>query len=263
MFLNRAVTVAALVGGFLAIIISFIFGGGSVLFALLAAFLFTVSVLTWKYGYLFIPMITKATNVVEIRDGGYEVPPSRDYILKKTPSGYYSTKFMEIRYYESSMDKGEEEKRTMFEAFEKAISSLRYIVKISLLISAIDLSKHIDDIKTRRSKAETQRAAEGRVKADELIKYDREIAMWNRLLDRLGKGERPVEVIAFGSTTAFGLTREEAVSRVSRQSKEVRTVLSSSMGCDIRELKDLEMLKCFEWELFFPTSEEELKDEIF
>lgn len=207
-------------------------------------------------------MITKATNIIEIRDN-YEVPSTRDYILKKTGSGYYSTKFLEIKYYESSMDKNEDGKKMMFESFEKAISSLKYIVKISLLISAIDLSKHIDDIKTRRSNAETRRAAEGNVKADELIKYDREIAMWNRLLDRLGKGERAVEVIAFASTTAFGLTREEAVGKVNRQAKEIRTILSSSMGCDIRELKDLEMLKCFEWELFFPTSEEELYDETF
>ena len=260
MFLNRAVTVAALVGGFLAIIVSFLYG--SVIFPIIAAVLFTASIFTWKYGYLFIPMITKATNVIEMREG-YEVPSSRDYILKKTPAGYYATKFMEIRYYESSIDKGEEEKRTMFEAFEKAISSLKYIVKISLLISAIDLSKHIDEIKTKRSSAETKRSAEAATKSDETIKYDREIAMWNRLLDRLGRGERPVEVIAFGSTTAFGLTREEAVSRANRQAKEVRTMLSSSLGCDVKDLKDLDMLKCFEWELFFPTTEEEIRDEIF
>lgn len=262
MFLNRAVTVAALVGGFLALIVSFVQPVGGFIFPLIAAVLFTGSIFLWKYGYLFIPLITRATNVVEVR-GGYEVPPSRDYILKKTPGGYYATKFMEIRYYESSLDKSEEEKRTMFEAFEKAISSLKYIVKISLLVSAIDLSKHIDDIKTKRSNAETKRAAEARTKSEELIKYDREIAMWNRLLSRLGKGERPVEVIAFGSTTAFGLTREEAVSRVHRQAKEVRTILSSSLGSDVRDLKDLDMLKCFEWELFFPTTEEEVRDEIF
>jgi hypothetical protein len=261
-FLNRAVTIAALVGGFFSILIALIFSGGSVLFSLIAAAFFALSILTWKYGYLFIPMITKATNVIEVRND-YEVPPTRDYILKKTPAGYYASKFMEIRYYESSMDKSEEEKKTMFESFEKAISSMRYITKISLLVSAIDLSKHIDEIKTRRSNVETKRAAEWRTKPDELIRYDREIAMWNRLLDRLGKGERPVEVVAFCSTTAFGLTREEAVSKVARQAKEVRTILSSSLGCDVRELKDLEMLKCFEWDLFFPTSEEEFHDEIF
>ncbi len=263
MFLNRAVTVAALVGGFIAIIISLVYGGeGNVLFATIAGLLFLTSIATWKYGYLFIPVITQATNIVEIR-GDYEVPSSRDYIIKKTHDGYYATRFLEIRFYESSIDKGEGEKTMMFESFEKAISSLKYIVKISLLISAIDLSKHIEEIKTKRSNIEVRRSAEGKIKADEVIRYDREIAMWNRLLDRLGRGERAVEVIAFASTTAFGLTREEAVSRVNRQAKELKTILSSSLACDITDLKDLDMLKCFEWELFFPTTEEELRDEVF
>lgn len=260
MFLNRAVTVAALVGGFIAVIVSLVYGNA--IFAIVAGILFVISIMTWKYGYLFIPVITKATNIVEVRDS-YEVPSSRDYIIKKTHDGYYASKFMEIRFYESAIDKGEGEKTMMFESFEKAISSLKYIVKISLLISAIDLSKHIEEIKTKRSNIETRRAAEGKIKAEEVIRYDREIAMWNRLLDRLGKGERAVEVIAFGSTTAFGLTRDEAVSRVNRQAKELRTILSSALACDVADLKDLEMLKCFEWELFFPTSEEELRDEVF
>ncbi len=260
MFLNRAVTVAALVGGFITVIVSLIYGNA--IFALVAAILFVISILTWKYGYLFIPVITQATNIVEVRDS-YEVPSSRDYIIKKTHDGYYATKFLEIRFYESSIDKDTGEKSMMFESFEKAVSSLKYIVKISLLISAIDLSKHIEEIKTKRSNIETRRAAEGKVKADEVIRYDREIAMWNRLLDRLGKGERAVEVIAFASTTSFGLTREEAVSRINRQAKELRTILSSSLACDVTDMKDLDMLKCFEWELFFPTTEEELRDEVF
>ena len=77
------------------------------------------------------------------------------------------------------------------------------------------------------------------------------------------QGERPVEVIAFASTTAFGLTRDEAISRVSRQAKELKTILSSSLGCDIRELTDLDMIKCFEWEYFFPTTQEEIRDTLF
>jgi len=260
MFLNRAVSIATLVGGALALIVSIV--QGSLLLTAGSAVLFALTMLLWKYGYLIIPVITKATNIVEIRNG-YEVTSTRDHIIKKTGNGYYATKFLEIRFYESTMDKKEDEKRMMFESFEKAIASMKYIVKISLLISAIDLSKHIDEIKTKRSSAESKKARQGRQSGDEMIRLDREIAMWNRLLDRITHGERPVELLAFASTTAFGLTREEAASKVRRQGKEVRTILSSSLGCDIRDLSDLEMLKCFEWDLFFPTTQEELKDEVF
>ena len=260
MFINRAITIASLLGGFIAIVLSFIFG--SPIFSLLAAILFTLSLLLWKYGYLIIPVLTQATNVVEIR-GNFEIPPSRDHIIKKRPEGYYATKFLEIRFYESSMDKSEEEKKFLFESFEKSVSSLKYVVKLSMLISAIDISKHIDEIKTKRSNVEAKRSSEEKLSQGDLIRYDREIAMLNRLLDRFSRGERPVEVVSFVSTTSFGLTRDEAVSRANRQAKELKTILSSSLGCDINELKDLDMLKCFEWELFYPTTEDEIRDEVF
>ena len=114
----------------------------------------------------------------------------------------------------------------MLEAFERAISSLKYVVKISLLISAIDLSKHIEEIKTKRSSAESKKSKYTKDSSSESIMLDREIAMYNRLLDKITHGERPVELIAFASTTSFGLTREEAIAKVNRQAKELKTILS-------------------------------------
>ena len=260
MFINRAVTAMTMLGGIVSTIVALVFGNP--ILAVISAFFFLLSFGLWKYGYLIVPVITKATNIVEIH-GGYEVPPTRDYIIKKNEAGYYASKFLEIRFYESSMDKSTEEKRTMFDSFEKAVSSLKYIVKISLMISTLDLSKHIDEIKTRRGAVEAKKAKETKMALDESMRMDRELAYWNRLLDRITQGERPVEIIAFASTTAFGLTRDESLARVSRQAKELRTILSSSLGCDVRDLKDLEMLKCFEWEYFYPTTQEEIKDALF
>lgn len=260
MILNRAITVMALVGGVLSIILSLL--SGNAIFPILASIAFAFSLLIWKYGYLIIPIFTKATNVVEVR-GSYQVPASRDYIIMKTDNGYYASKFLEVKFYESSMEKDNSEKKNMFESFEKAISSMKYVVKVSLMISTLDLSKHIDEIKTRRSTVEAKKAKEGKIAQNEALRMDRELAYLNRLLDRITQGERPVEVIAFASTTAFGLTRDEALSRVSRQAKELMTILSSSLGCEVRELKDSDMLKCFEWDYFFPTTREEIKDSLF
>ncbi|MDO8554766.1 MAG: hypothetical protein Q7S22_08205 [Candidatus Micrarchaeota archaeon] len=257
---NRLVTGIAIGGGILSILSAFSLG--SVIFTVIAALLFLISLVVWKYGHILIPAITKATNFIEVRDG-YEISPTRDYIIKKSENGYYASKFLEIRFYESTMDKQEEQKTSMIESFERAISSLKYIVKISLLISAVDLSKHIDDIKTKRGSAESKKSKIAKEGSDEGIRTDREIAMWNRLLDRITHGERPVEVIAYASTTSFGLTKEEAVAKVRRQAKEIRTILSSTLGCDIVEMVDLDMVKCFEWDKFFPATQEELRDELF
>lgn len=257
---NRIVIIGCIGGSLLSILISIFYG--SAFFAIPAAGFFFLTLLFWKYGYLIIPAITKYTNIVEIRDG-YEVASTRDYILKKTDRGYYASKFLEIRFYESSLDKGERGVGLMFESFEKAVLSLRNVVKISLLLSALDLSKHIDEVKTKRSIAEAKRSKLTSDKSEEAIRLDREISMWNRYLDRISKGERAVEVVAYATTTAFGITKDEAVTRMKRQAKEVSTVLSSTLGCEITELFDLEMLRCFEWERFYPASEEELRDEVF
>jgi len=259
MLINRAVTVTALAGGLLSLAASLVYGNA--ILAFFSAIFFTISLALWKYGYVLIPMLTKAAKVIEIR-GGYEIPPGRDYIIKKTSSGYYATKFLEIVFYESSMDKTASEKSNLLESFEKAVAALKYMVKISLMISVLDLPKHVDDIKTRRSAAEA-RKSKGGVSANEMVRMDREIAKWNRLLDRMTQGERAIELISFASTTSFGITRDEAVSKVARQAKELNTILSSSLGCDMKELVDLDMIRCFEWEHFAPTSSEEIKDEIF
>ena len=259
-YTNRTLTVGALAGGLIAVLASLSFSNP--ILVAFAALMFMLSILIWKYGYLLIPALTKATNIVEVRQG-HEIGPTRDYIIKKAENGYYATKFLEIKFYESTMDKDESRKNLLFESFEKAISSLKYIVKVSLLISAIDLSKHIEDIKTKRSAAESKKAKFIREGSDEVVRLDRAIAMWTRELDRIAHGERPVELIAFASTTSFGLTKEEAISKVRRQSKEIKTILSSSLGGDVVELVDTEMLRCFEWDLFFPTTQEELRDEVF
>jgi hypothetical protein len=227
--------------------------------AIVASIFFCLALTVWKYGYLLIPVITKATNIVEVRSN-YEIPSSRDYIIKKTEGGYVSSKFLEIGFYESSLDKDKDGKTAMFESFEKAIGALKYVVKITMLMSTLDLSGHVDEIKTKRSSIEAKKSRESKLSADDAMRMDRELAYWNRLLDRIGSGERPIEMIAFASTTAFGLTREEAVSKVNRQAKELKTILSSSLGCDVKELTDLDMIKCFEWDFFFPTNQEEVRD---
>lgn len=247
-------------GGLLSILLTIAYGNS--LFAVPAAFFFLLSLVFWKYGYLIVPVLTRYTNIVEIRDS-YEIPPTRDYILKKTDRGYHASKFLEIRFYESSLDKGSEGTKTMFESFEKAILSLRNVVKVSLLISALELSKHIEEVKTKRSIAEAKRAKLSKSDSDESIRLDREISMHNRYLDRISKGERAVEVLAYATTTAFGITKDEAVAKMKRQAKETTTILSSTLGCDVLELSDLDMIRCFEWDKFLPASEEELRDEVF
>lgn len=256
---NRMMTLMGLGGGLAALVIAVVMGNP--VFAALSSLFFVLSLVVWKYGYLLIPYFTSAANIVEIR-GGYEIPPTRDCIVKKAGNGFYATKFLEIKYYESTMDKDSQDRASMLSSFEKALASLKHAVKISLLVSEVDLTREIDDIKTRRAAAESKRRKLP-PNSEELVRLDREIAMYNRQLERISRGDRPLEITSFVSTTAYGVTREEALSKVRRQSKEVKTIISSTLGADVNELFDLDMIRCFEWEYFLPPEAEQLRDEVF
>ena len=258
--INKIVVSASLVGGFIALLFTFIYGG--VVLSVVASVLFAFSILIWKYGHFIIPYFTQLTNIVEIRGDGYEIPPTRDVILKKSSNGYYAAKFMEIQFYKSLSDKSESDQISILKSFERAIASIRYIVKISMLISAVDLAKYIDEIKEKRSRAEEKRSKLP-PNSSGIARLDREISMWNRLIKRITEGDRPVELIAYVSTVSHGLTKEDALSSVKRQSKEVSTILSSSLGCNVVYLSDMDMIRSFDWEMFFPSTMEELKDELF
>jgi len=257
--INKVVVSVSLVGGLIALLLTFIYGGFYLSF--LASILFFLSILIWKYGYIIIPYLTRFTNIIEIRDG-YEIPSTRDVIIKKSSNGYYAGKFMEIRFYKSVSDKSESDQIAILRSFERAIASIKYIVKISLLVSGVDLSKYLDKIKEKRSVAEDKRSKIPPNSPD-TARLDREISMWNRLIKRVTGGDRPVELVAYVSTVSQAITKEDVLSRVNRQAKEVSTILSSSLGCDVVPVYDLDMIRLFEWEKFFPTTMEELKDELF
>lgn len=259
MIANRAVTLSVLGGGLLALLFSFV--SGQVFFAAIASIFFAISMLLWKYGHILVPFFTSAANIVEVR-GGYNIPPTRDCITKRAGGGYYASKFLEIQFYESMIDKDDVGKSSMIEAFEKSLASLKNVLKISLMVSAVDLTKHIDKIKAKRSAAESRRRRLPS-NSEEIIRLDREIAMWNRQLERITRGDRSLEITAFAQTTAFGVTREEAISKVRRQAKEAKTIISSTLGADVSELLDTDMVKCFEWSYFIPADSEQLRDEVF
>ncbi|MBN2122440.1 hypothetical protein JW721_05310 [Candidatus Micrarchaeota archaeon] len=259
MITNRMVTFAVLGGGVLSLLFSFV--SGQIIFTVISSFFFAISMLLWKYGYILIPFFTSAANVIEVR-GGYNIPPTRDCITKRAGGGYYASKFLEIQFYESMIDKDDAGKSSMIESFEKSLASLKNVLKISLLVSAVDLTKHIDKIKAKRSSAESRRRRLP-PNSEEIVRLDREIAMWNRQLERITRGDRSLEITAFAQTTAFGVTREEAISKARRQAKEAKTILSSTLGADVAELLDTDMIKCFEWSYFIPADSEQLRDEVF
>ncbi|MBI2079313.1 hypothetical protein HYT84_00990 [Candidatus Micrarchaeota archaeon] len=69
-------------------------------------------------------------------------------------------------------------------------------------------------------------------------------------------------VIAYAMTTAAGVSKEGAIASVKAQATELKTVLANALNVEVEWLTADEMLKCFEWEKFFPTSPTELEETI-
>jgi len=256
---NRLVTIGCLVGAIICILLSII--SGSVVAVIISSFLFIIGLIVWRYGYLLIPMLTKATKIVEVREG-YQISPERNSLLKQTINGWSCTKVMEMVFYSSATVSSDNEKHHMFESFEKMLSSFSYPVKISLVIAPVDLTSYIDGLKTQRSRLEAKLSSLDE-KSIDYRTTERKIKLISSTIDKIMKGEKPLEVIAYVSTTAIGTTPEEAESTASRQVKEISTIVGSTLNCDVRELKDRDLITALGFEYAIPDNAEALRDRVF
>ena len=259
---NRLYTVLAIAGGFFALSAALFFQ--SPLAAAVAGLCFFLSLLFWKYGYALVPYFTARAKIVEI-GRNFEIPPSQDVIVGKGNGSFLATVFLAARLYESASEKSEKQKLVMGEMFEKAISSAGFPFKVCALVSPLDLKNEIEEIRTKRSLAEDRmgRLKKGSKHDAETARLEREVAMWSRQLEKLTSGEKPLETVFYFSTTASGITKEEAISRAKRQGEELSVVAGSALSCEIVALKGEEMKKCFWWDFFGPTDRDDLADQMF
>ncbi len=237
----------------------------SILAILGCSFFSLMGFIFWKFGSVLFPYFTKSQKIIE-RQGPYEIPPNREYITKRVGGRFFVAYFLGVFISESITEKNQREKELYVERFERAITSLKSLTKFSVLIGNLDVSKHLEKIKERRSIAETKRArllSEGSKKDAEVAILDREIAMWNRQIKRITSGDKPLEIVSYVMVVSDGSTLEEAVGGAFSRAKEAKAVISNSLACDVKILKGEEMLKCFEWEFMLPADINEMEDEVF
>ncbi|MEM4554273.1 MAG: hypothetical protein QXT25_00280 [Candidatus Anstonellaceae archaeon] len=257
---NRLYTILALAGGFLALAAAFFFGSAAA--SAFAAACFVVAVALWKYGYLIIPALTKRAKIVEA-GRNFEIPPSQDVVVGKTGWDFVATAFLAVKFYESASEKDEKGKQAIAEMFERAVSTVGFPFKLSCIVCPLDLKNEVDEARTRRSLAESKLERLPKKQSAERARLKREIAMWDRQIQRLSSGRMPLEVLFCLSTTASGTTKEEAIARANAQAEELSVVVGSALSCEVVRLKGEEMKKCFCWDFFGPSDREKLADEIF
>ncbi|MEW5996653.1 MAG: hypothetical protein AB1657_03595 [Candidatus Micrarchaeota archaeon] len=239
-------------------------GGGalSILAALLAGLGSIFAILFLKYGYILVPLLTQRTNTLLITDTGYEIPPSQDVIVKKVGNLYYSSAFLGIRVFESATEKSLEQNIAYNEDFERAISNIKYVAKVSYMLYAEDIGEERKKIETKKAEAQLRLAREREKTEPDVLridKYEREVAMWDEQLTKLTKGLRPMGVLAYAMTTASGVSKEAATAAVRAQARELKVTLSNALNVQVEQLAADQMLKCFEWEKAMPPTPRELE----
>jgi len=263
----KTYTYAAIAVGFIGGLFSLIGGGGllSILGGLLAFSGSVLGVLFWKYGYIMIPLITERTKIVMLSDLGYEVPPSQDCIVKNANGVYYATAFMGLKIFESATEKTTEETMSYNQFFERAIPNIKYVTKVAYMLYVEDVGEKRKTIETKRAESQLRLARERDKSQPDVLKidkYEREVAIWDSQLTKLIKGVKPMGVIAYAQTTATGLSKDAATAQVRSQANELKTVLANALNVEVVILTGDEMMKCFEWEKFFPTSPQELEESV-
>lgn len=255
--------------GAVGLILVILLGQTSGLFALIggamAGFGSALGAIFWKYGYLVVPLITQRTNIVMMDSEGFEIPPSQDVIVKNVDGVFYASAFLGLKIFESTTEKSMEENINYTQYFERAISNLKYVTKISYLLYVEDVGEKRKQIETKRAEAMLRLQRE-RDKAEpdslRIDKYEREVAQWDAQLTRLIKGIKPMGIIAYAMTTAVGISKEAAVAASKSQASELRTVMANALNVEVVNLQGDEMLKCFEWERFYPTTAQELEESV-
>jgi len=218
-----------------------------------------------SYGFILMPKITKMFNInIVSSTEDYEIPPAQDVIVKHVGSIYYATSFLNIEIYESPTSQIDE--GTYYnEFFERAVSNLRYVSKIAYIMYVEDISKKRQDIDTKRAELQLKLQRE-RDKGDpdplRMDKLQAELKEFDYQLEKLIKGIKPMGVLAYAMTTAAGISKDAAMTAARAQAEQVRTAVSNSLNVEVKKLSGDEMLKCFEWERFFPTSIQEIEDAV-
>ena len=253
--------------GFLGALFALIGGGGflSLLGGLLAGLGAFLGILFWKYGYIVVPLITERTKIVMMSDLGYEVPPSQDVIVKSANGVFYASAFLGVKIFESATEKTTEENLAYTQFFERAISNIKYVTKIAYMLFVEDVGEKRKMIETKRAESQLRLARERDKPQPDVLKidkYEREVAVWDNQLTRLIKGVKPMGVVAYAQTCGVGLSKDAAMAQARTQANELKTVLANALNVEVVNLNGDEMLKCFEWERFFPVTAQELEEAV-
>ncbi len=229
------------------------------LIAISAVISFVIAAAVWRFGFIIKPALAKQANIIE-GFGKYEIPSSQDVIVKKESDRYYASAYLLVRFTQSSTEKTPEQIALTRQSYERALSSLNYVYRISNMICPVDLTGFVDKIKERRSSVESRLSELESLppsanQGADMTRLKREIESYENQLDKILGGERPMRVMNFAMTCASSRSRDDAIAKAKQQAAELKTVIASTLDTEVLHLGGDEMKRCFEWDYMLPDKD--------
>jgi hypothetical protein len=227
--------------------------------AIAAVLSFLVAAAVWRFGFLIKPMLIRSTHTLE-GFGKYEIPETQDVIVKKEGDTYYASAYLLVRFTQSATEKTPEQIALSRQSYERALSSLNYVYKISNMVCPVDLTPYIDKIKEKRSTSEAKLSELTSLPANanqgaEMARLKREIESFESQLEKIQAGERPMRVLNYAMTCASSHSKDDAIAKARQQATELKTVIASTLDTEMLQLAGDDMKRCFEWEHMLPEKE--------
>jgi hypothetical protein len=227
--------------------------------AIAAVSSFIVAAAVWRFGFLIKPIIAGNARITE-DFGRYEIPETQDVIVKADGERYYASVYLLVRFSQSTLEKTPEQLALSRQSYERALSSLNYVYKISNMLCPIDLTPHIDRIREKRSTAEARLSELVSLPVNanqgaQVARLKREIESYETQLEKIRSGERPMRVLNYAMTCASGNSPDDAIAKARRQAAELKTVIASTLDTELSELAGDDLKRCFEWEHMLPERE--------
>lgn len=262
---EKTMALALLVGSLVLTFVSFAGGGtlGSLTFIVLLAAIVAcpAAIVTYKYGYWMVPYFTRGMRVIRTEDAFVEVPPSEDVLVKFEGGSYTATVFLGVKLFKTTTAMGQNEKNSFMGLWERAVSGIKMVVKFGSLVYIRDLTKYRDSIEARKAKAQMVLGQErDKSKPDQMLieKTEREIAMWDNMMQKVSTGDRPTAITTFVQISATGATRDSAIAAARTRANEVRSTVGTALNVEVVPLSGEEMKRCFDWAYTMPAGMKEL-----
>lgn len=262
---EKTISMALLgIGGVLTLV-AFVTGGAlgfvTGVMLLVAIVCAPVSFIAYKWGYWMMPYFTKGQRTIETQDAVVDVAAGEDVVVRQMGGTYYATVFLGVKIFKTTTSMSDEEKYSFMDLWERAVSGLKTVTKYSLLLYMKDLSKYRDAIEGRKAKAQMEIGRERDAPNPNpaaMEKVEREIAMWDNIVGKLGVGDKPTAIMTYVQVTAKGATKDLAMAAARQQANEARTAIGTTLNVEIAPLSGEDMKRCFDWGYTVPLGMKEM-----